>query len=144
STFDRQAPYILVLPLTSEDLDIDDGPLDARGAGQRSVADIAGFFTEDGAEQFLFGSQLRLALRRDLAHQNRPGFDIGADADDAALVKIPERGFAHVRDVARDLFRTEFGVPRLDLQLFDMDRSVIVVLDHFLGDQDGVFKVVTA
>src|SRR5262249_7796066 len=122
--FDCQAARVLVLSLTSEDLDVNDGPLDARRTGQRSVAHIASLFTEDRAEQFLFGGQLRLALWRDFAYQNRAGFDICADPDDAALVEISERGFAYVRDVACDLFRTEFGVARLDLQLFDVDRSV--------------------
>src|SRR5262249_58889359 len=90
---------------------------------------------EDRAEQFFLGGQLSLALRRDLADQDRAGLDVGADADDAALVEISKRGLADVRNVARDLFGAELGVAGLDLELLDVDRGVVIALDHLLGDQ---------
>ena len=49
-----------------------------------------------------------------------------------------------VRDVARDLLRAELGVARLDLELLDVDRGVVVVLHHPLGDEDRVLEVVAA
>src|SRR5262245_18017877 len=118
---DREAADVLVLTLAGENLDVDDGALDARRAGQGRVAHVAGLLAEDRAEQFLLGGQLSLALRRDLADQDRAGLDVGADADDAALVEVSQRGLADVRDVARDLFGAELGVAGLDLELLDVD-----------------------
>jgi hypothetical protein len=57
-----------------------------------------------------------------------PGLDVGADADDAALVEVAQRLLADVRDVARDLLAAELGVADLDLELLDVDRGVDVVL----------------
>ena len=52
--------------------------------------------------------------------------------------------FRDVRDVARDFFRPELRVARLDLELLDVDRRVVVVLHHPLGDEDRVLEVVAA
>ena len=49
-----------------------------------------------------------------------------------------------VRDVAGDFLRPELGVARLDLELLDVDRRVVVVLHHPLGDEDRVLEVVAA
>ena len=70
------------------------------------------------------------------------GTNLGADANDAALVEILERIFADVGDVARDLFGPELRIARFALVLFDVNRGEAVVLDHALADQDGVFVVV--
>jgi hypothetical protein len=66
-------------------------PFDARRRLERGVADVAGLLTEDRAEQLLFGSELRLALRRDFADEDVALLDGRADADDAALVEIAQR-----------------------------------------------------
>ena len=73
-----------------------------------------------------------------------PAFTRRADADDAALVEIAQCRLADVGNVARDFFRTQLGVARLDLELLDVDGGVIVLLHHLLGDQDRVLKVVAA
>ena len=52
--------------------------------------------------------------------------------------------FRDVRDVAGDFLRPELGVARLDLELLDVDRRVVVVLHHPLGDEDRVLEVVAA
>src|SRR5256885_17084240 len=57
---------------------------------------------EDGRQQLLFGAQFRLALGRDLAHQDVAGLDVRSDADDAPLVQVDERLLGHVRDLASD------------------------------------------
>ena len=62
------------------------------GRLERCVADVAGLLTEDGAEQLLFGSELGLALRRDFADEDVALLDGSADADDAALVEVAQRG----------------------------------------------------
>ncbi len=61
-----------------------------------------------------------------------------------ALVQIAQHRFADVRNIARDFFRTQLGVARFDLEFFDVDGGVVVLLHHLLGDQDRVFKVVAA
>ena len=57
---------------------------------QARVADLARLLTEDRAEQTLFRRQLGLALGRDLADEDVARADLGADADDAALVEVLE------------------------------------------------------
>ena len=81
-------------------------------------------------------AELGLALRRDLADEQMAGVDVGADADDAALVEVRERLLRAVRDVARDLLVAELRRARVDLVLVDVDRAEHVVLDEPLRDHD--------
>src|SRR5205823_4647 len=98
-----------------EDLDVDDlAALTVRHA-QAGVFHLACLFTEDGAQQSLFGGELGLALWRDLADENVASFDFSAHTDDAVLVEISQRVFADIRDIACDLFWTQLRVARLDL-----------------------------
>ena len=103
------------------------------GTLRRGVADLAGLLTEDRAQQPLLRGQLGLALGRDLADQDVAGDDLGADADDAALVEVGEDLLADVRDVAGDLLGAELGVPGVDLVLLDVDRGEDVVLHEALA-----------
>ena len=135
---------VLLDALAREDPHADDDALDARRAGQRRVLHVAGLLAEDRAEQLLFRRELRLALRRDLADEDVARLDVGADADDAALVEIAQVAFRHVRDVPRDFLGAELRVARLDLELLDVDRRVVVVLHHPLGDENRVLEVVAA
>ena len=48
--FDGLVALVLFRALAAEDLDVDDGALDARRAVERSVANVAGLFAEDGAQ----------------------------------------------------------------------------------------------
>ena len=114
------------------------------GQVKRSVFNVAGLFTEDRTQKFLFRGQLRFALWRHLADEDRARLDLSADADDAALVEIAKHVLADVRNVARDLFRAELCIAGLDLELLDVDRGVVVVLDESLGNENRVLKVVTA
>src|SRR4051812_47087430 len=103
---------VLVDALAREHLGVDDGAGDARGHAQRAVANVAGLFAEDRAQELLFRAELRLTLGRDLADQDAARADFRADADDAAVVEILERFLADVGDVARDLFLAQLGVAR--------------------------------
>ena len=141
---DRLGPVVLLDALAGEDLDADDDALDARRADQRGVADVAGLLAEDGPQQLFFRGQLGLALGRDLADQDVARLDVGADADDAAVVEIAEVGLRDVGDVAGDFLGPELGVAGLDLELLDVDRGVVVLFDRLLGHQDGVLEVVAA
>ena len=117
-------------------------PVSPCGTLRRGVADLAGLLAEDGAQQALFGGELGLALGRDLADQHVAGLDLGADADDPALVEVGEDVLAQVRDVPGDLFGAELGVAGIDLVLLDVDRREHVVLHQALGEDDGVLEVV--
>ena len=123
--FDQLGALVLLLSLAGEDADIDHGAFDTRRARERSVANIAGLFTEDGAQQLLFRRQLGFALGRYLADEDVVVLDLGADADYAALVEIAQRGLGDVGNVARDFFRSQLGVARFNLELFDVDGGVV-------------------
>ena len=131
-----------VAVLAREHLDVDDLAFFAVRNFERGVAHFARLLTEDRAQQALFRRQLGLALGRDLADEDVFRTNLGADADDAALVEILERIFADVGNVARDLFGSELRVARFALVLFDVNRGEAIFLDHALADEDRVFVVV--
>src|SRR6267143_1485687 len=135
---------VLFSALAGEDLDVHDGALDARRAVERSVANIAGLFAEDGAEQFFFRRKRGLALGRNLADEDVTRLYDRADADDSALVEIAEERLADVGNIASDFLGAELGIARFDFVLLDVNRGVVVVLDQLFADQDGVFEVVAA
>src|SRR3984885_6225569 len=142
--FDLTGALVLFLTLAGEDADVDHGALDARRAGEGSVANIVGLFSEGGAKKLFFRRELSFAFGRYLADQNVVVVDFGADADDAALIQIAQRVLADVGDVAGDFFRTELGVASFDLELLDVEGRVVVLAHEFFGDEDRVFEVVTA
>ena len=109
---------------------------------ERRVAHLLRLLLEDRADELLLRGQLGLALGRDLADEEVASGDLGADADDAALVEVLERLLGAVRDVARDLLVAELRRPRVDLVLVDVDRGQHVLLHEPLGDDDRVLEVV--
>ncbi len=127
--------------VAGEDLDVDDLALFTVRQAQRGVLHFARLFAKDGPQQLLFRRQLFLTLGRDLAHQDIVGAHFGAHPDDAVLVEVLEGVLADVGDVVSDFFRSELGIPRLHLILFDVDRGELVLAHEPLGDQDGVFVV---
>ena len=132
----------LVALVAAEHLDVDDLARLAVGHLERGVAHLAGLLAEDGPQEPLLGGQLGLALGGDLADQHVAGADLGADADDAALVEVGEDLLGEVRDVPGDLLGAELGVAGVDLVLVDVDRREHVVLHQPLGQDDGVLEVV--
>ncbi len=141
---DFECPLVLVDALAGEDLDFDDRAVDSRRCLQAGVADVSGLLAEDGPQQLLLRCELGFALRRDLAHQDVAGLDRSADANDAAVVEIGERRLGDVGNVARDLLGPQLRVPRLDLELLDVNRGVGVVAHQALRDEDRILEVVTA
>ena len=81
---------------------------------------------------------------RHLAHQDVARLHRGADADDAAFVQVAQERIGDVGNVAGDFLGAQLGVAGLDFEFLDVDRSVVVLLDQLLADQDGVFEVVAA
>ena len=101
---------VLAVLFTAEALDLDDLAAFAVRHAQGGVAHLARLLSEYRAEQLLFRRLVGFALRRHLADEDVAGLDLRADADDAVLVEILQGVFAHVRDIARYLFRAELGV----------------------------------
>ncbi len=62
---------------------------------------------------------------------------------DAAFVQPRQLRFGQIRDVAGDLFRTEFGIARRNGQFFDVNGGEAILCRNALGDQDRVLVVVT-
>ena len=134
---DRSSPSSRLKVLTSMTT-----PPSPCGHLERGVADLARLLLEDRADQLLLGGQLGLALRRDLADEQVAGADLGADADDAAVVEVAERLLRAVRDVAGDLLVAELRRAGVDLVLVDVDRGEHLVLHEPLRDDDRVLEVV--
>src|SRR5438552_839334 len=142
--FDGLVALVFFSALAGKDLDVHNRAFNARRAVQRSVANIAGFFAEDSAQQFFFRRQGSLTFGSHLANKNVSRFHNRADADDSALVEVAEERFADVGNIASDFLRAKLGIARFDFIFLDVDRSVVVVLNQLFADQDGVFEVVTA
>src|SRR5207244_5095381 len=104
----------VVVARAAEGLDVDDDAALAVRDLERGVADLARLLLEDRADQLLLGGQLGLALRGHLADEEVAGADLGADADDAALVEVLERLLRAVRDVAGDLLVPQLGRAGVD------------------------------
>ena len=132
----------LVVVLAGEHPDADDLAGLAVRHLQRRVADLARLLTEDRAQQPLLRGQLGLALRGDLADQDVAVADLGADADDAALVEVGQHLIGDVRDVPGDLLGAQLGVAGIDLVLLDVDRGEHVLFDQAVGEDDRVLVVV--
>ena len=126
----------------AEGLDVDDDAALAVRDLEGGVADLAGLLLEDRADQLLLGRELGLALGRDLADEQIARRDLGADADDAAIVEVAQRLFRAVRDVARDLLVAQLGRAGVDLVFLDVDRGELVVLDQAARQDDRVLEVV--
>src|SRR6266849_1808457 len=120
--FDGLVALVFFSALAGKDLDVHDGALDARRAIERSVAHVAGLFTEDGTQQFFFRRKRGLALGRDFADQNVARLHDRADADDAAFVEVAEERFADVGNVASDFLGAKLSVARFDFVLLDVNR----------------------
>jgi len=124
-----------------KDFDIHNLAASAMGHPQAGIFHIAQLLTEDGAQQFLLGSELFLTLWRDLAHQDIQRTHLSANPDDAFFVQITQRVIGDVGNLAGDLFGSEFGVARGQLVLFDMHGGEFVILDKPLAQQDGILIV---
>src|SRR6185369_6357501 len=104
----------------------------------------SGLFTEDGAKQLFFWRELGFTFRRYFADDDVALLHGCADSNHARFIQIAQHGFADVRDVTRDFLWSELGVARFEFKFLDVYGGVIVLFHQLLGDQDGVFEVVTA
>ena len=115
-------------------------PLGARNP-QGVIANVAGFFAKDGAEQFLFRRLIGFTLWGDLAHQDVAAFNESTDPDDAHFVEVAQTFLGNIRDLSCDLLRTKLGLPGLNLVLLDVNRGVEVIGNQTLAHQQRVPKL---
>src|SRR3989338_6724569 len=141
--FDDAGVEVMAL-LPRKDFYPDDAAALAVFQPQRAVFNIARFVAEDRTQEALLGRQLGLAFRRYFADQNIAGAHLGTDAHHAVLVEIAQFDFRNVGDVVSGFFRPQLGVAHVADKLLDVYRGKLAVLDHALGDDDGVFVVGSA
>ena len=142
-SLDGLVTLVFFSALAGEDFYVDDRAFDARRAIKRSVANVSGLFAKDRAQQLLFRRKRCFTFRRNLADENVSWLYDGADSNHAAFVQVAKEGFADIWNIARHFLGAELGVARFDFILFDVNRSVVVVLHQLFADQNGVLKVVS-
>ena len=109
---------------------------------QRRVLHLPRLLPENRPQQLLLRRQLRLALRRDLAHQNVARLHLRADPHNPVRVQVPQRLFRHIRNVPRDLLVAQLRLARPHLVLRHVNRSELVVLHQPLRHDHRVLEVV--
>ena len=114
--------------VADEDADFGDLAGGAAVHADGRIADILCFFAEDGAKKTLFGAELLLAFRSNLADENVAWINLGTDSYDTIFAEVAERALADVRDVAGDLLGTELRLADFDVEIFDIDGGELVVL----------------
>ena len=139
--FNRQCTSVTLNAVASENLNVNDSAFGTSRHTQGSVFNVAGFFTEDCAQQLLFWSQLRLTFRCHFTNQNVAWADFSTHVNDTGLIQFIQRSFAHVRDVCSDFFWTKLGVTSHTGQFLNVDRGETVFLNYTFRQTDGVFEV---
>ena len=129
--------------VTSENFDIHHFSTLAMRHTQRGIAHITGFFTEDGAQQTLLRGEFLLTFGGDFSNQDVIGTDLCTDADDPVLVEVLDGHLADVGDVTRNFFGSQAGIAGLDLEFFNVDGGVAVLLDQSLRNDNRILEVGT-
>ncbi len=141
-SLDALRTLVFVESFARKNLDIDYDTFHSRRHGQRCILHIASLLTKDRTEQFFFRGQLGFPFRRHLSYQNIARLYFGTDPDNPTLIQISQRLFADIRNISRDIFLPQLGIPGFHLELFDMDRREGVLADQFFTEQYGVLEVV--
>ena len=89
----------LLLPFPGEDFGIDDDSFNPVGDSQRGIPDIPGFFTKNGAKEFLLRRELGFSLGRDFSDEDVPRVHFGPDSNNSALIQILQGLFSDIRDI---------------------------------------------
>ena len=63
--------------------------------------------------------------------------------NDSRLIQTVQLGFSQIANVARNLFWAKFGIACNNREFFDMNRSVTIICNNLLRNQNRVFEVVT-
>ncbi len=120
-TLNLNGTFVFFHTMAVKDAHLDNGTKVTRRQTQGRVTHIRRLFTEDRAQQFLFRGHRAFTFGGDFAHQNVSRPNLGADVHDASLVEVAQRFFTDVRDVASDLFRTQFRVTGGDFEFLNVD-----------------------
>ncbi len=128
--FGRQRPLILLDPVTSKHMNVDDMTVHAGRDTQRGIFHIGGFLTKYGAQQLFLRCQLGFALGRHLPNQNIARLDLGADERNAGWVEFGQGRLTDIGNIGGDFFRPELGIPCHAGQLFDVNGCEAIFLDQ--------------
>jgi len=142
-TFDGNGTFVLVDAVAVKDPNLNHRTGNPRRQTHGGITHIGSFFAKNGPQKFFFRGHRAFALGGNLAHQNITRMHLGTNIDDTGLIKVFQALFAHIGNIAGDVFGAKLGVPRHDLQFLDMDRGEDIVLHNPFGNQDTVFKVIT-
>ena len=122
---------------------VDDHAVQRRLRLERSVLHVAGLVAEDGAQQFLLGRGVALALGGDFTDQDVARMYVGTDADDTVRIEIFGGVLAYVRNIRGQFLDTALGVAHLHDILVDVHRREDILTLDTLRDHDGILEVVT-
>ena len=135
--------FVALDTFASKDLNVDNRTAHASRHTQRGVFYVGCFFAKDGAQQFLFRSQLGFAFRRYFTYQHITCFHFRTDVNDTGFIQTVLHTLGQVRNIAGNIFRTQLGVAGNNIQFLNVNRSIAVVCSHFFGNQNRVFIVIT-
>ena len=109
---------------------------------EAGVSNFTGFLTENRAQEPLFWGEFGFALWGDLSDEDVTGANFGTDTDNSTVIEVGKDVVGEIRDVTRNLFWTELGIPGIDLVDVNVDRRQHIVFHKPLRQDDCVFEVV--
>ena len=133
----------LVAVLSCEYLNINDSTSLAVRYLKRIISNFSSLFAEDSSQKSFFCCQLSFTLRCYLTNKYISRANLCAYSDDTVLVQILKSVLTNVRDISCDLLRSELCISGFCLILFNMDRSVLILLYKVFVQKNGVLVVVT-
>src|SRR5699024_9050244 len=95
---------------------------------QGSIPYLTCLLTEDCTEKSLLCCQLSLSLWSYFSDKDISRAHLGADADDTSLIQIFQCIIALALVMSRHFLRSELCISCLCLILFDVDRSINIIL----------------
>src|SRR6266700_461866 len=110
---------------------------------QRRILHLTRLLTKDRTQQLLLSRQLRLTLRRNLAHQNILSPHLRTNINDPPLIQIAQTLLTHIGNIPRNLLRAQLRIASLNLILLNMDRRKVILLHNTLTDQNSILIVAT-
>ncbi len=126
------------------DTDIHDNTAFAALDIQTRILYIRCLFTENGSQQTLFRSKFRLGLRSNFTDENIARLHFRAESDDSVDAEISQKILADVRNIAGDLFGTEFRIAARNLELINMNTGINIFFHKTLTQNDSVLEVISA
>lgn len=139
---DARRQFIAVF--TGKDLDGNNDPEFPMRNTEGAVTDFPCLFSKDGTDEALFSRKFRFPFRRDFADEDISRTDFSTDTNDSVFVEVLQGIFRNVRDIAGNLFRSQFRIAGIAVIFFNMDGGKDIFLDEVFAEEDGVFVVVAS